>query len=221
MIGRVSTLLRKQVPDVEAEGLLFASGSGAPTNSEAGFQTGCIYQRVDGGANTAFYINEGNAASSTWVVVGTLTSAQQEFLTGITAGTVTASKAVVVDSNKDAKSFRDIAVRNITEAQGDPAAIADGDTEITAANLQAKILTMASTTAGRAPTVPSGTDVNGIVDIGNCIDWSFINTGNQTVTISEATAHTLVGGMALTAGTQGLFRTRVSEANTAITYRLA
>lgn len=108
-----------------------------------------------------------------------------------------------------------------TSLQGAPAAIADGDTAITAANLQARILTMASSTAGRAPTVPTGTAMNGIRSVGDSIDWTFINTGNQTVTITAATDHTLVGGMALAAGTQGQFRTRVSAANTAITYRLA
>lgn len=221
MIQRVSALLRKSVADVEAEGLLFASGKGAPTDGGSGYQTGAVYQRVDGGANSAFYVNEGTFTSATWVIAGTLTAAQQELLTEITAGTVTASKAVVVDANKDVGSFRDVIVRNITEAQGAPAAITDGDTAITAANLQAKILTMVSSTAGRAPTVPTGTAVSGIVAVGDCIDWSFINTGNQTVTITAATAHTLVGGMALTQGTQGRFRTRVSAANTAITYRLA
>jgi hypothetical protein len=37
-----------------------------------------------------------------------LTEAELEFLDGITAGTVAASKAVVVDSNKDAASFRNV-----------------------------------------------------------------------------------------------------------------
>jgi hypothetical protein len=108
-----------------------------------------------------------------------------------------------------------------TATQGAPAAIADGDTAITWANLQSLILTMASSTGGRAPTVPTGTAVNGGMAIGQSIDWSFINTGNQTVTITAAAGHTLVGGMALAAGTQGMFRTRCTATNTAITYRLA
>lgn len=108
-----------------------------------------------------------------------------------------------------------------TMYQPAPAAIADGDTAISAANLQSQILTMASSSAGRAPTVPTGTAVDGILSIDESIDWTFINTGNQTVTITAATGHTLVGGMALAAGTQGLFRTRCTAANTAITYRLA
>jgi hypothetical protein len=104
--------------------------------------------------------------------------------------------------------------------QGAPASIADGDTAITAANVLTGICTMASSTSGRAPTVPTGTAVNGVILIGQYIDWSFINTGNQTVTITAATGHTLVGAMAIPAGKSGAFRTRCSAANTAITYRM-
>jgi hypothetical protein len=152
-------------------------------------------------------------------------SAIQNLLNAV-AGVVTASKAVVVDASKNALGFGAVSAASVTattftEAQGAPAAIADGDTAITAANLQSKILTMASSTSGRAPTVPTGTAVNGIVTVGNCIDWYFLNTGNQTVTITQAAGHTLVGTMALPTLTQGHFRTRVSATNTAITYRVA
>lgn len=104
--------------------------------------------------------------------------------------------------------------------QDAPAVIADGNTAITAANLLTKILTMASSTTGRAPTVPTGTAINAVIPIGQSIDWSFLNTGDQTVTITAAEGHTLVGAMAITAGTQKSFRTRCSAANTAITYAL-
>jgi hypothetical protein len=42
-----------------------------------------------------------------------ITSTQTGYLSGITAGTVTASKAVVVDANKDVGAFRDITLRDI------------------------------------------------------------------------------------------------------------
>jgi len=45
-----------------------------------------------------------------------LTEAELEFLDGITAGTVAASKAVVVDSNKDAASFRNITLTGELDA---------------------------------------------------------------------------------------------------------
>lgn len=110
----------------------------------------------------------------------------------------------------------------VAQNQGAPAAIADGDTAVTAANLAAKILTMAAT-AARAPTVPTGTAMNAAVAEGQSIDWSFINlaAGAHTITVTAAADHTLVGKMTLAQNEQGLFRTRVSAANTAITYRLA
>ena len=45
-----------------------------------------------------------------------LTEAELEFLDGITAGTVAASKAVVVDSNKDAASFRNVTLTGELDA---------------------------------------------------------------------------------------------------------
>jgi hypothetical protein len=110
---------------------------------------------------------------------------------------------------------------SIQQAQGAPTAVADGNTAITAANLLTKILTMVAGGA-RAPTVPTGTAMNEILAIGDSIDWSFINlaTGANAITVTVATGHTLVGKMTLAQNEQGIFRTRVSAANTAITYRL-
>jgi hypothetical protein len=113
-----------------------------------------------------------------------------------------------------------------TFEQAAPVAIVDGNTAITITELKTGLLTMNSSTTGRAPTVPTGTEVYGSelnpgIAIGQAIDWSFINIGNQTVTITQSSGHTLVGGMVLLAGTQGMFRTRCTAVNTAITYRLA
>ena len=113
-------------------------------------------------------------------------------------------------------------VGSLIQAQGAPTAVADGDTAITAANLATKILTMAATQA-RAPTLPTGTAMNGALAVGESVDWSFINlaAGAHTITVTGATGHTIVGKATLAQNEQGLFRTRVSAANTAITYRLA
>lgn len=53
-----------------------------------------------------FVGNDGNYASE-------LTSTQTGYLSGVTAGTVTASKAVVVDANKDIATFRDVSTRDV------------------------------------------------------------------------------------------------------------
>ena len=98
--------------------------------------------------------------------------------------------------------------------------VADGDTAITAAELKAGLLQMTSSTAGRAPTLPTGTAINAILAIGEAFDWSFLNLGNQTVTITGDTGHTIVGTVTLATVTSGMFRTKCTAANTAITYRL-
>jgi hypothetical protein len=132
--------------------------------------------------------------------------------------TTTSELFLCIDAG--AGTWSEVAIAGSKSAQGAPAAIADGNTAITAANLLSRILTMASSTSGRAPTVPTGTALNAVVPTGDAIDWTFINTGNQTVTITQATGHTLVGTMTIAAGGSASFRTRISAANTAITYRL-
>ena len=56
-------------------------------------------------------------------------------------------------------------------------------------------------------------------------DWSIINTGTATVTVSAtgATGHSTVGNMVVAIGTSGSFRTAsITGSNpTAITYRLS
>lgn len=47
------------------------------------------------------------------VIVNAVSSTELGFLNGVTAGTVTASKAVVVDANKDIASFRDVTTRKV------------------------------------------------------------------------------------------------------------
>jgi len=63
MLSRIASLLKIRPPVVENSGLLIASGITVPTDGEAGFQTGCLFQHTDGGANTSLYVNEGSATS--------------------------------------------------------------------------------------------------------------------------------------------------------------
>lgn len=78
---------------------LFDYGATVPTDTSEGYSTGCIFLKTDGGAGTAFYINEGTAASSAFAAVSGLTAAQEALLSAV-AGTNTASKALIVDANK-------------------------------------------------------------------------------------------------------------------------
>jgi hypothetical protein len=63
MLARICSLLRISPPDVQDEGLLQASGRTVPVDGTAGYQTGCLFQHVDGGAGTALYVNEGTVAA--------------------------------------------------------------------------------------------------------------------------------------------------------------
>ena len=111
MKDRICSLLKIKSPELD-RGYLFASGATVPVDTTDGFQTGCVFQKTDGGAGTAFYINEGSVTSCAFAAVAGLT-ADQEALLGATAGVVTASKAVIVDADKDAGDFRNLDCVNL------------------------------------------------------------------------------------------------------------
>jgi len=91
-------VLKIGVPDPTIAGLLIASGTTVPTDAAAGYQTGCLFLHTDGSTGTAVYINEGSVTSCDFNAVAALTAAQ-EALISATAGTATASKAVILDAN--------------------------------------------------------------------------------------------------------------------------
>jgi hypothetical protein len=72
-------------------------------------------------------VGAGALTCATSITVGSaaLTEAELEKLDGITNGTVSASKAVVVDSNKDITGFRNIANTGTITAGGDITAFSD------------------------------------------------------------------------------------------------
>ena len=103
MLLRMAKLLRMRPPVVADEGLLFASGATVPTDAAAGYQTGCIFQHTDGGAGTAFYVNEGSVTSCNFDAVAALTAAQEAIISA-TAGVATASKALILDASGEVAS---------------------------------------------------------------------------------------------------------------------
>ena len=108
----------------EGAGLTLNSGGGTIPLEHDGTQRG--YLKLDTAGTIKIYTGTGTGTLSTTIsgddltVVGTLTAgslvigdadiAEVEFemIDGITAGTVAAGKAVVVDANKDASSFRNL-----------------------------------------------------------------------------------------------------------------
>jgi hypothetical protein len=95
MIQRIAKLLRIQPPVVADEGLLLASGASVPS-AVYGYQPGALFQDT---TNGVLYVNEGTLASCTFAQISALTAAQEALL-GATAGTVAASKCVIVDAYK-------------------------------------------------------------------------------------------------------------------------
>lgn len=93
---------------------------------------------------------------------------------------------------------------------------------LTAALMVTGIVT-STTAAAVAGTVPTGTVLDAAypMAVGGYFDWSLINTGANTFTVTAATDHTLVGVAAVVTVTSALFRTRKTAANTFVTYRLS
>ena len=105
MLARIAGLLKISPPSVEDAGLLSASGDTVPTDATAGYLPGCIFQHTDGTTGTVLYVNEGTYASCDFNAVAALTAAQEAIL-GATAGTLTASKAIVVDANSHVDALK-------------------------------------------------------------------------------------------------------------------
>lgn len=93
---------------------------------------------------------------------------------------------------------------------------------LTAALMLTGIVT-STTAAAVAGTVPTGATMDLAVDfaVNDSFDWSVINTGPNTFTVTAASGHTLVGAAAVATATSGRFRTVKTAADTYVTYRLS
>lgn len=79
-----------------------------------------------------------------------------------------------------------------------------------------------TTAAAVAGSVPTGTVMDAATEwaTNDSVDWSVINTGPDTFTVTAASGHTVVGAAAVATATSGLFRTRKTAANTFVSYRI-
>ncbi len=95
---------------------------------------------------------------------------------------------------------------------------------LTTAMILGGIVTTTSA-AAVAGTLPTGAAFEAVIDadVGDYWDWSVINTGPNTFTVTAGIAgHTLVGvGAAVVTNTSSMFRTVKTAADTFITYCLA
>lgn len=93
---------------------------------------------------------------------------------------------------------------------------------VSAAAIFSGIVT-STTAAPVAGTIPTGAvmDAASEFSVGDYVDWTVINTGGNTFTVTGDTGHTIVGVAAVATVTSGRFRTTKTAAATFVTYRLA
>ena len=162
-------------------------------------------------------------ASSTTAVAGNLTvggdltlgsgavisEAELEQLDGITAGTVTASKAVVVDSNKDISSFRNI---NLTCELDAGSLDISGDADIDG-TLEADAMTLNGTAITTVATLSSGiSNGNVLVATSGISDNDFLRVDGTSIegrSVSELSSDLGLGTAATLA--VGISNTNVAQ----------
>ena len=92
----------------------------------------------------------------------------------------------------------------------------------TIAQILGGVITHTSVTGAGTATVPTGTAMSGGISgvaVGSTVKWLYYNDGNQTVTITAATDHTLVGGTAaVTTGKHMEIISVCTAANTWVSY---
>ena len=135
--------------------------------------------------HTQYLINQGGyipvlAASTTTAI--TSTPAELNVLDGVTAGTVSASLAVVVDSNKDIASFRNVTLSGeLDAATGD----FSGDVDVDG-TLEADAITIAGTAIGSIYGVVAGSSsivTTGALSSGSITSgFGSIDNGSSTIT---------------------------------------
>lgn len=93
---------------------------------------------------------------------------------------------------------------------------------VSAAAILGGIVT-STTAAAVAGTVPTGTVMAAAVElaVGEGVEWSVINTGPNTFTVTAAADHTVTGAAAVATATSGRFLTVQTAAGVFISYRVA
>jgi hypothetical protein len=93
---------------------------------------------------------------------------------------------------------------------------------LTAALILGGIVT-STTGAAVAATLDTGTvmDAAATFAVDDSFDWTVINTGGNTFTVTAAAGHTIVGVAAVLTVVSAVFRTRKTAANTFVTYRIS
>jgi hypothetical protein len=93
--------------------------------------------------------------------------------------------------------------------------------------LTAALLLTGTVTSTTAAGVTATLDTGALMDaaaafaVDDSFDWTVINTGGNTLTVTASTGHTIVGTATVVTVVSARFRTRKTAANTFVTYRLS
>ncbi len=165
-----TTLFSGSVGDIKVN-MAFINNLSATTNpgvtddSASGYSVGSIW--VNTSASTAYICSDPTIGAAVWNLMGEggISPTELALLDGALAGTVVASKAVAVDSNKDVADFRNLSGTNLKAGKDAvagsltvfPATTARGSTTITASANTGATTTNINTAAqagARTYTVP-------------------------------------------------------------------
>lgn len=153
-------------------------------------------------------------------VLGQVTNGQTVF------GSYSSGATIVVNNLGDSNVLYQVgAAPVVTEIYGLKYQPAPAAVNVTGAVSAAAILggLVTSTTAAAVDgTIPTGAvmDLAAEFSVDDSVDWSVINTGGMTFTVTAASGHTIVGAAAVATATTGRFRTRKTAADTFVTYRI-
>lgn len=165
-------------------------------------------------AGAKLVVESGTNAAATEIsmselkAVNDLSATDLQKIDGITNGTIAANKAVVVDANKDASSFRIVRATRVLEANGTPTSLATAGAETyTAAQLLTGIIVRDPAGAGRTDTLDTAAAIVAAVAgaaVGDTLVVHIVNGADAAETIT------------LAAGTGGGFDTNQTAASRVI-----
>lgn len=186
------------------------------------------------GAFTVMRLNSGNNQPAVETILNTTPANGVEFNSGVLSTTVSTTLRILADGGvkvdyavNSASATAD--ATQIAHTRGDRldnSMLAPSALNATGALTGGAILNgvVSSTTAAAvAATLDTGTvmDTVSSFNIGDAWEWSVINTGPNTFTVTAAAGHTLLGQGAVLTTLAAKFKTRKTAAATFITTRIA
>src|SRR5574337_2034947 len=168
----------------------YVENAGAPTSLAPDF----IGQLCFDTTNSDFYLAFGTSAG-TWAALGldNLSLTELQYLDTVVAGTVTASKVVVVDANKDVGTFRNLRTTRVISSEGAPTSDATaGARTYTAAEILGGLIVRDCAGAGRSDVLPTAALLVAAVPnatVGDIIRCIIVNGSDaaETITIGAGT----------------------------------